>query len=802
VAALAVLATTVGVGAQWASAVHDDGLFELDGNAVNETKATPAAEGEDWNNVCPTTTPAGSASVQSCQGNTTASAARFVVDAVNAAGKDTTIFTTGGSKDDLDTTQWRHTAGSVPDKDQLTHAYAARYDDTLYFGANRFITNGDAQIGFWFFQRAVGPVAGGTFSGGGHTDGDILVLSDFTNGGGTPTVRVFEWNGPGGAIAGQGTINGTLDLLAGDVLTPADCDVIGTGDNFCATVNDTAQPSPWAYQAKSGAANSFPAGAFYEGGIDLAFLDLEDECFSSFIAETRSSQSVDATLKDFVGGSFASCTASLSTVPSVGAGATVTPGTSVTDTITITGSGVGNPPTPTGTVSFYLCGPLASGVCSSTTTAVGTASLSGSSGTATATSPSVDTSNLTPGRYCFYATWPGDSSYTGGPFSHSGTGDSECFYVAKINTNTVTTPVDGSGATVASIVLGQSIQDKAVVTGTSVGGDPTGLVKFYLCGPADLDPDDTDTCDTGGTQVGSPSGGETLVSDGVSGTYTSSVTSDAVTPAGTGRYCFRADYQGSTVYNTSSDYADTECFNVIKLNSNTVTTPVDGSGVASPVIDIGDSIYDKAVVTGSALGGDPTGTVQFFVCGPADLADASDVCDTGGSQVGSPAAGETLVPDGPGSTYTSTVTSEAVTPTTPGRYCFRAVYSGNTPYYGSEDSNTTECFLVKDNSTTSSAQNWLPNDTATVLLSGGGAASGTVTFTLYPSSDCTGTAIGGQTYSNVALDSNGQASTSNTTYLVTANTTVSWKVDFTPTDSTTVNASSHCETSTVTVNNN
>ena len=37
------------------------------------------------------------------------------------------------------------------------------------------------------------------------------------------------------------------------------------------------------------------------------------------------------------------------------------------------------------------------------------------------------------------------------------------------------------------------------------------------------------------------------------------------------------------------------------------------------------------------------------------------------------------------------------------------------------------------------AQKWLPNDSATISASAGGNLAGSVTFTLYPSGDCTGT---------------------------------------------------------------
>src|SRR6266446_9065777 len=178
-------------------------VFQLDRNA--QTSVPAGAAGEDWDHVCPASTPPGAVS---CLGGTTALASTFDTDGANAS-----IFTGGGSKDDLDTTNWNWKDGSVPDKDNLAHAYAARYSSSgnvyLYFGADRTANNGDSQIGFWFFLGSVAPVAGGTFGPAAHTNGDILVLSDFTQGGTVVTVRVFEWHSPGGAI------NGTLDLLAG-----------------------------------------------------------------------------------------------------------------------------------------------------------------------------------------------------------------------------------------------------------------------------------------------------------------------------------------------------------------------------------------------------------------------------------------------------------------------------------------------------------------------------------------------------------------------------------------------------------
>jgi hypothetical protein len=135
-----------------ARAVHDDGLFELDRNATNDA----AVLGEDWNNIY--------------TGPNTASASSFTFDGIGP-----TIFTGGGSKDDLNTTSWLHKSGSTPAKDELLDGFAARYGDNVYFGADRYANNGDAVMGFWFFQQEITPQPNGTFGPGQHENGDILV---------------------------------------------------------------------------------------------------------------------------------------------------------------------------------------------------------------------------------------------------------------------------------------------------------------------------------------------------------------------------------------------------------------------------------------------------------------------------------------------------------------------------------------------------------------------------------------------------------------------------------------------------
>src|SRR5919106_59369 len=278
-----------------AAAVHDVGLFELDGNILDDT----TVEGDDWSNIFANTDSA------------------FASTGIISDPAPQSIFTGGGSKDDLDIPQWKHKNGNVPDKDNITNAYAAAYslggETYVYFGMDRFDTSGSANVGFWFFQDDVAPAADGTFSGE-HEVGDLLVLSEFDQGGGGVTIKVFEWVGTGGDEGG-----GTLQtLIGGETGIPADCDNVPDGDDVCANVN-TANildaNIPWPYTGKGGqgfTVNDMETGAFFEGGINLSALLPEEPCITNFVAETRSSFEVNAVLKDFVHSEFSLCAADIS----------------------------------------------------------------------------------------------------------------------------------------------------------------------------------------------------------------------------------------------------------------------------------------------------------------------------------------------------------------------------------------------------------------------------------------------------------------------------------------------------------
>jgi len=264
-----------------ASAGHT-GVFELEGDAVDD----PAVAGDDWNTANP------------------GSVARTGI-LTDPGSK--TIFTGGGSKDPIDISSWRwkDDSGGLPDKDNITDAYASAYnvngDLVIYYGADRFANDGDAQLGFWFFQQDVQTTLDGRFSGT-HTVGDLLVLANFSNGGAVVNIQVLQWVGSGGDQQG-----GTMQLLLSDAA--AKCGPVLADDRVCAISNGASATAPWAYTPKQGPAGQFPQFSFFEGYINITqiFAGQTPPCFASFMAETRSSTSVNAVLKDFVLGAFPVC---------------------------------------------------------------------------------------------------------------------------------------------------------------------------------------------------------------------------------------------------------------------------------------------------------------------------------------------------------------------------------------------------------------------------------------------------------------------------------------------------------------
>lgn len=285
-----------------AFAVHDLGIFELDGNAIDDIGGAPNPD--DWETLFN-------------GGGTPTQFTGIINDEPDASGNDDSVFV-GGRKDIQDLDQWAHKIGSSPDKDEIMNAYAAAYehngDTIINFGADRVSNKGDAFLGFWFFKRHVEALADGSFDGM-HSNGDVLVLVNFPQASNaSPETKVVVWDDSCNKAANNNPSPGQCD--AKNIrLVFKDNAICGSaaGDLVCSITNDEGgpndpTPSPWPFQSKNdNTANQFPYESFFEGGINLTQLIGGDSCFSSFVAETRSSKEFTATLKDFVLRDFELC---------------------------------------------------------------------------------------------------------------------------------------------------------------------------------------------------------------------------------------------------------------------------------------------------------------------------------------------------------------------------------------------------------------------------------------------------------------------------------------------------------------
>jgi hypothetical protein len=627
-----------------ARAVHDTGLFQLDGDAFQATVPAGSLGGnDDWDSICkanlgtPPSTPGPfcyQAPSTTLDATSSADKSTFITDAFNA-GSDN-IYKGGTDDADVNTWLWKQATPS-PNKADLENAFAAQYTGTaapyaghklLFFGGDRFANNGDTNIGLWFFHNPVtahGNKAGGTdtsptcsfnngcgFSGvhqvgnislGGSnhegcnpnphpltnicTPGDIFILSAFTGGGAEPTIKVFEWVGPGNATKDYLGSNNcftnacTLQPLAippTPGFTDNRCDGAAvSADVACAIVNPAAIDSPWLFQDQSSGApaNVIGANELYEGGLDLTGLGFGEACFSSVLLNTRSSQSGTSVLQDFALGGFGSCTTDTTTTPKDGSGANIPAGglsigtgsVNAKDSATLTVNGVS---TWSGTYTFHLCF-IGTDTTSTATCTSGGTLIAGS----WAGAPNVDQTTATPlvsvsaavtsaGRYCWRGNFdPSAASLAAGvPAAKDDTGG-ECFKVNPV-TPTLTTCADGTARPCVpdgTVSFGSAVRDTADLSGTAnQPGSPVinpttaglaagGTITFKLFGP------DTagSTTHCNDLAAGFPAAGltATVSGDGVYGPVT-------FTPQAPGVYHWKASY-GGNLPNTNSTSTNASC---------------------------------------------------------------------------------------------------------------------------------------------------------------------------------------------------------------------------------------------------
>ena len=610
------------------------GLFELDGNPQD---SNGAGLPDDWDWLYDNC-----ASDGSCPGGVPFEFTGIIADPAPVS-----IFTTGGSKDIYDISSWKHKDGAVPDKDDITNAFAAAYvnltdvcysssgydpecddsgtelvhsanDQLIYFGFDRYDNSGDAFGGFWFLINDVDLDANtpGTFDNihvakTETTRGDILILVEYPQASGAiPVIKAYEWDpdltGPPN-LDEDGKSIGPLEMIynSKDALNTALCD--GTGDKLaCAITNDEEVPTPlWDYTPKGGLLHDpLPHETFYSGGINLTkLLGGQNICVSTFLAETRSSRSETAQLKDFVRGGFSLCGAEITTTildadgNEVGFPAYPDPenvpaimaGTKIHDRATVTITGPGIEMDPEGWVDFELydgkkcglddpenpVGPRAS--------TLGVELVPGELGDNISTAVSAEFDLPAAACYSFHATFISDmDDFTGAVLD-------ECEWVCidKYPTKVETKIHEGTGhagdiqGTAINVLT--SVHDHAYVSvdGTFIGAPvPTGNVTFEIYGNA--------TCE--GSKLASYGGINWDQVDALDGSG-EALTAVFTPPAG--EFGIKAKYTGDLNYEAAADSA-CEPLTVNKLPPSILTKV---------------KVHDLAQVSGS--GGQPEGTVTF-----------------------------------------------------------------------------------------------------------------------------------------------------------------------------------------------
>ena len=215
----------------------------------------------------------------------------FVADGTGATD---TGFAGGGSKDIGTSRSWGWSTGVTPAKDDIATCVCGSYveqgNEILYFGQERVDTQaGDANMGFWFLQDpTVGPNASGGFDGkhvdGRHSHPELARRTAAAS----PT-----------STSSSGTASGLTEITG---LTEGGLRRRQARHAERVRVRQHGHDhASWGADLKS--------PYFYEGGLNLSalFPGQALPCFSTFISNTRTSQSDDAVLKDFASGAIDTC---------------------------------------------------------------------------------------------------------------------------------------------------------------------------------------------------------------------------------------------------------------------------------------------------------------------------------------------------------------------------------------------------------------------------------------------------------------------------------------------------------------
>jgi hypothetical protein len=226
--------------------------------------------------------------------------------------------------------------------------------------------------------------------------------------------------------------------------------------------------------------------------------------------------------------------------------ASITVGSTTTDTVTLTGNATKG--SPTGNVTFYVCGATSSPTpCNSTANGLAIVGLSSESGNRSVASLTVQVESGT-GWFCFLEQYSGDSNYKAVSDNDSST---ECVHVTGGGGGGTATPTIKSVLSPSSMTVGGTTTDIVTLTGNATSGSPTGNVTFYYCGPT-----------SSATPCNSTANGLAIVGlSSESGNRSFAGLNIQIQTSGW--FCFLEQYSGDSNYKAVSDNdASTECVHV------------------------------------------------------------------------------------------------------------------------------------------------------------------------------------------------------------------------------------------------
>jgi uncharacterized repeat protein (TIGR01451 family) len=274
---------------------------------------------------------------------------------------DPTTFTGSGSETNngVLSTFTYGTAGNTPPKDEISNVYALAHNDgsthEIFFGGERVVNNGASHIDFEFLQAKLAipdPCKAGTMTGH-RTQRDLLLSTDFTNGGALNNADLYTWS-CNGAAPGTQNYDASKDFTVCD--PPANGQPHAGDPQYVKLTNQSIVSfgvntgangiscGGWVCRDGSGTGTStLLQNTLMEGGIDLAAAGFNG-CVNTFLPHTRTSPAFTSVLKDFAGPiAFSNCksptvTTSQSADGASGANVSATVPTSVTDTATLHGA--------------------------------------------------------------------------------------------------------------------------------------------------------------------------------------------------------------------------------------------------------------------------------------------------------------------------------------------------------------------------------------------------------------------------------------------------------------------------------